>query len=153
MNWHIGIDPGKSGAIAFIFGKNISQFHTPLVGKEYDVSQMVKIITGSDTYRLENAFCVIEKVHAMPGQGVVSMFTFGYGFGLWVGIIASLRIPYILVAPQTWKKEMLKDTNRDKGASIIMAEQLFPDFRCKFKKDEALAEALLLAEYGRRIKK
>src|ERR1035437_7770475 len=109
----IGIDPGKGGAIGCLYDNKIAHAHTPLAGKEYDIAKMVDLVKGANKVPVfagsEDLFCVIEKVHAMPGQGVVSMFTFGYGFGLWVGIVASLRIPYILVAPQTWKKEMLKD--------------------------------------------
>ncbi|MFQ6105415.1 MAG: hypothetical protein ACE5OP_14165 [Candidatus Glassbacteria bacterium] len=51
----------------------------------------------------------MEQVHAMPKQGVVSMFSFGQGFGIWLGILACHRVPYELVAPQRWKREMLAD--------------------------------------------
>ena len=55
----------------------------------------------------------IEKVGAMPGQGVTSMFTFGYGAGVIEGVVASLsypngdsieRPPYEFVTPQAWMK-------------------------------------------------
>ena len=154
----MGIDPGLGGGVGFINNGKTNSFHTPTLknskGKnQFNTPAMVDIITGSGTYNLENIFCIIEAVHSMPGQGCVSVFSFGYGYGLWVGIVAALGIPYQLVAPQTWKKSLLQDTLKDKTASIVLAQQLFPDFHAKFKKDEALAEALLLAEYGRRIHK
>ncbi len=48
--------------------------------REYDVGKMANKL---DLPALREptliAFAVLEKVHAMPGQGVVSMFTFGPG--------------------------------------------------------------------------
>lgn len=101
---------------------------------------------------ISDLVAVLENVHAMPKQGVTSSFNFGRGFGLWeMGLIA-LKIPYTLVAPQTWKRELLADMSKDKGSSILRAKQLFPHIseHLKLSKDEAKAEALLMAEYGRR---
>ena len=44
----------------------------------------------------------IEKVGAMPGQGVSSMFQFGRSVGTIEGIIAALRLPISYVTPQKW---------------------------------------------------
>ncbi len=88
----------------------------------------------------------------MPGQGVVSMFSMGYGYGLLLGVIVALEIPYTLVAPQTWKKAMLFDMPaRDKAASLARAKQLFPTMSGEIGKHHGKAEALLIAEYGKRL--
>jgi len=47
---------------------------------------------------------VLERVGAMPGQGVSSMFKFGQAFGTVQGILAALKVPTHLVAPVTWKR-------------------------------------------------
>ena len=168
----IGIDPGKKGAIAIIKVENNSIFNIVIyscpvinVGKgkkvkmEYLVSDMVEIINYAGLYIVDtkDIFCIIEKVHAMPKQGVSSMFSMGIGFGLWQGILTALSIPYELVTSQRWKKEMLKDMPGDnqKAKSIIAAKRLFPNVSLKRtdrsrKDDDGLAEALLLAEYARR---
>ena len=58
-----------------------------------------------------------------------------------------------LVSPQKWKKEFNLDS--DKQKSIDTAKKLFPDVnlfrtnRCT-KEHDGMAEALLIAEYGRR---
>lgn len=154
-----GIDPGKKGAICRLFYKHgclpcpysISRLQlcpTIKVGKkeEYNLPAMIQAIEGSD-------LICIEKVHAMPKQGVTSMFTFGMGYGIWLGIIATLKIPVHLIAPQTWKKAMLRDMRKDKNSSIIRAKELYPTInlkptdRCR-KDSEALAEAFLIAKYG-----
>lgn len=95
----------------------------------------------------------LEQVHSMPKQGVASSFNFGRGFGLWEGLLAGMRFPYTLVSPQRWKKAMLADMAKDKGASVLRAKQLFPNCveQLKLVKDHNKAEALLLAEYGRRF--
>ena len=97
--------------------------------------------------------CVLEKVNAMPGQGVVSMFNFGQNYGFIQGVLKAHEIPYELVTPQKWKKEF--SCTSDKNTSIEVCKRLFPNVslkatdRCK-KDHDGIAEALLIAEYGRR---
>lgn len=147
-----GIDPGKSGAVCQLeyippTAQFISWDMCPLiqVGKKSvpDLMQMRNILTTCDEVW-------IEKVHAMPKQGVTSMFTFGMGYGLWQGIAIGLNKQLNWVAPQTWQKFWLKDMPREKGSSIIRAQSLFPniDWKMNKKNKEACAEALLIALYG-----
>src|SRR5437868_5437346 len=101
----VGIDPGLSGAVARI-DQTASAWATvndtptmtvksgPKLKRAYSIPEMVDLLQGNV------GFVVIESVHAMPGQGVVSMFSMGYGLGLWVGIVAALGIPYEMVTPQ-----------------------------------------------------
>lgn len=158
----IGIDPGLNGALAHI--NDVGNFATvqPVqtitrakgnsFKREYNVAAMIGFLNEIEN-KFVHTFCTIEAVHAMPGQGVTSMFSMGYGFGLWVGILTSLRIPFQFVTPQAWKKAMLYGTGKDKEASRLKAIQLFPQVadQLALKKDEGKAEALLIAEYGRRL--
>jgi crossover junction endodeoxyribonuclease RuvC len=155
---YVGIDPGLSGAIAIINqDKNIIHLiDTPVMattkkgGKtknDYLPYEMTVILKG-----LDSPHVFIESVHAMPGQGSTSMFRFGFGCGLWEGIIAALALPLTKVTPQAWKKELMAGM-KDKDAARIRAQELFPQcveqlFR---KKDCGRADALLIAEYGRRL--
>ena len=99
------------------------------------------------------ARCCLEKVGAMPGQGVTSTFTFGEGFGFIQGVLMALGISFQLVPPQKWKKEF--SLNSDKQKSIEVCQKLFPEVdlyrteRCK-KPHDGMAEALLLACYASR---
>lgn len=119
--------------------------------KEYNlflIAALLREICGA-----YHAIAILEKTHAMPKQGVVSMFRMGYGLGVWEGILAAQAIPYTLVAPQTWKAVMLRDMRRgarDKQASRLRAYQLFPQLaeQLKTKSSHGRAEALLLAQYG-----
>ena len=89
----------------------------------------------------------------MPGQGVTSMFHFGKSAGYIEGVLSALRIEYELITPQKWKK--MFDLHSDKTESIKVCMDIFPEVnllptpRCK-KPSDGMAEALLIAEYGRR---
>lgn len=48
--------------------------------------------------------CFVEDVHAMPGQGVTSMWTFGEHCGTLRGLLYALGIPVEKVQPKTWQK-------------------------------------------------
>ncbi|QXE86000.1 hypothetical protein KP003_16795 [Geomonas nitrogeniifigens] len=156
----IGIDPGQTGAVAILInGVCVNVFDTPTEqvkkGKgsktEYLPSEMAEILR---IHNKPGVHCFIEKVGAMPGQGVTSMFNFGKGFGLWLGILAALQIPYTLVTPQAWKKMLMQGIG-DKDAARGRAQQLHPEVTdwLKRKKDIGRADALLIAEYGRRATK
>ena len=74
-------------------------------------------------------------------------------FGFIQGVLKAYGIPYELVTPQKWKKEF--SCTSDKNTSIEVCKRLFPNVnlkatdRCK-KYHDGMAEALLIAEYGRR---
>lgn len=147
----IGIDPGKSGAIAILLDGKISlltAFETA------GLTDVAKAIVGEHRDSFEgHTACCVEKVGAMPGQGVTSMFSFGKTAGYIEGVLDAMGIPYQLVPPQRWKKEF--GLNSDKEKSIEVAKRLFPGVnlrrtdRCK-KDHDGMAEALLMAEYARR---
>jgi crossover junction endodeoxyribonuclease RuvC len=153
---YFGIDPGAKGGIAAIWGdKPTNAIPMPYGDGEYDVQAICKYLDyDKDEVR---CMCVMEKVHSMPKQGVASTFAFGKGFGILIGILGALEIPAMLVPPQAWKKVMLAGEDKsDKGSSIRVARRLFPGVslkassKCRTDHD-GMAEALLLAEYARRI--
>ena len=146
---YIGVDPGKNGGIAFIDIRH--EFVTPLV-KTYCYSDEELISLCSD-FKDFRVVCFLEQVHAMPKQGVSSTFNFGMNFGFIQGVLKAYAIPYELVTPQKWKKEF--SCTSDKNTSIEVCKRLFPGVnlkateRCR-KEHDGIAEALLIAEYGRR---
>ena len=141
----IGIDPGKSGGIAYIDSEQGFVFTEP-----YSDSSLIDLLKEAS---YGNAVCCLEKVGAMPGQGVVSMFSFGQSVGYIKGVLEAFRIPYQEISPKKWKSEF--GLNSDKAASAEVCRRLFPNVcllaspRCK-KPHDGMAEALLMAEYARR---
>lgn len=139
---YVGIDPGKSGALAVISDDG-SVSVVPFDPGTYKATLR---------YAAGPTRAVLEHVTAMPKQGVTGMFNFGENFGYIKGLLEANEIPYELVRPQKWKKEF---GISDKNASIEVCKRLFPYVclrrteRCR-KDDDGLAEALLMAEYARR---
>ena len=163
---YIGIDPGKSGFTSMSFPSGrISCYETPTMpsGKRevYDPAAMRKVLLNawdvSDPVVEDDIFCCIEKQQPFPQQGGVSNYSTGFGFGLWLGLLAGLRIPYVAISPREWKKVMLGGSAKDKAASIILAGQLFPRIdlkrtdRCKGPSHDK-AESLLLMEYAKKTR-
>jgi hypothetical protein len=152
----IGIDPGFDGAVVIISssGAGIKIYDTPTIKnkiqqknkREYAIWDMVNLLRG-----IKSPICALELVHAMPAQGVRSMWRMGYGYGIWEGILVALRIPYQTITPQRWRKNMLDGLPKGKFASIIRARQLYPTADLRLKKHDGRADALLLAEYLRRL--
>ena len=46
---------------------------------------------------------MIERVKAMPKQGITSAFQFGVGFGPVLGVLQALHLPTAFVTPAVWK--------------------------------------------------
>lgn len=142
---YIGIDPGKDGAMAVI-----SEYKTSVA--LFDMTVYKNYLDEMVWYG-EPLRCCLERVGAMPGQGVTSMFKFGENYGFIQGLLIAYSIPYELVTPQKWKKEF--QITGDKNSSIAVCKRLFPDVslrrtdRCK-KDHDGMAEALLLACYAQR---
>lgn len=146
----IGIDPGKNGGIAYINTEN-GYFETV----PYSNQELIHLCidTTHKNVGCSEVICCLEKVGAMPGQGVVSMFNFGASVGYIKGVLEAFYIPYQEISPQKWKKEF--GLTSDKAASAEICGKLFPGLsllatpKCK-KPHDGMAEALLMAEYARR---
>ena len=152
----IGIDPGISGSICFLQdGKILEVIEMPTMteGKKNK-----KQVNGSQIY---NEICriinniekqdirvVIEKVSAMPGQGVTSMFNFGQTFGAIKGICAALGLPIFFVRPSKWKKHF-ELINSSKDSSRTKAIEMYPLLSSELskKKDVNKSDAILIARF------
>ncbi len=138
----IGIDPGKGGGIALLRS-----------AKSIDASVFKMPETEMDTYTLlsslppEIDMVYLERVGPMPKQGVTSVFTFGYGYGVLVGILTALKLPITFVSPVKWQRHLGCLSGGDKNVTKRKAQQLFPTIKVT----HAFADALLIAEYGRQV--
>ena len=143
---YIGVDPGKKGGYAFVDDAGARTY-------PWDDQRFIEDLRVHAN-SAEKCIAAVEKVGAMPGQGTVSMFSFGQSYGFILGALAAFGIPYQLVPPRKWKAEygLLNTTKED---SVKVAKRLFPEVdllptpRCR-KESDGMAEALLLALYARR---
>ncbi len=142
----IGIDPGVSGGMALLSMAGV-------VLDSYKFNKATDHDIADTFYEWKNyeggCFALLEKVHSSPQMGVKSCFTFGRGFGFLNGLLVAYKIPYELVIPNRWQKFLGCQTKGDKNVSKAAAQRLFAE---QLKITHANADALLIAEYGRRIK-
>ena len=152
MPMHIGIDLGLFGAVAVLdhAGTLVVLHDVPTLTlstnrgtkQDYDVPGLVALL---QPYAGSQAHVMLEARQAMPGQGVRSMWTTGYGYGVCVGVLAALQIPYTPVRPAVWKRTL--GLGKDKEQAWLRAQQLYPGADLLRKQDRGRAEAILVAWY------
>jgi crossover junction endodeoxyribonuclease RuvC len=151
-----GIDPGLSGGIAIISEQGgvllvaDVPIHQTRAGKktraELDLGGLRALLTAQPIGQVW-----IEQVHAMPKQGTVSMFRFGFCAGAIIGLVAGLQLPYSLILPQRWQR--IAGCGPSPEAARQRAGQLFPAAvqHLSRKRDGGRADALLIAHVGLRL--
>lgn len=145
----LGIDPGVSGGLAWIDETGSTLEAVKMPATQGDVLLCVHHVTT----RSHQVRACIEKVNAgvfnKPGQrmGVTSAFTFGRQVERVQMAVMAHGIPFDEVLPAQWQLVMGCRTRGDKNVSKARAQQLFPSVKVT----HATADALLLAEYARRI--
>ena len=98
----------------------------------------------------------IEEARVQPVSGKRASFTTGLCYGLFQGICSALRLPYEIVAPKTWQKELLKGLATDtKVASVMYCLRKYPkeDWTAterSRKPHDGLTDAMCIAIYGKR---
>lgn len=149
----VGIDPGARGALAFLSddGHLVDVLDMPAVEVKTGGKLRTRIAPQAvalliDARRPVHAY--VERVGAMPGQGVSSSFTFGYAAGVLEGVLSALGIAVSFIAPAVWKRALKLPA--DKGNARQMAMQLWPARSADFTRvrDDGRAEAALIAHWG-----
>lgn len=95
----LGIDPGLSGGLAAICGNDVVTI--PMPETERDIFDWM-----TSSRDLLVSFAVIERVHAMPGNGVASMFKFGQNYGSLRMALVAAEIPFEEIQPRGWQKAL-----------------------------------------------
>lgn len=128
-----GIDCGFQGGISILSNEydNPIIFKMPVIKEEKIFKGKKKIKRSYDLLELrrifknnleKNSIIWLEKVSSMPGEGSVSSFNFGKGFGSIMGVIVGLFAHNpTLVSSQTWKKhfpELVTDKMKEIKSKI-----------------------------------
>lgn len=140
----IGIDPGVTGAVGCLCESAPEPLIWDMPANPRDLYERLSGFNSNVALQV-----VVEQAQAMPRQGVSSTFKTGYGYGVIIGVLAATGIPYRTVTPAVWKRAMGLQ-GKDKEASRALARSLWPTAPLGRVKDHGRAEALLLAEFGRR---
>lgn len=175
MKAYLGLDPGKLGGVVLIVPEQnkVYKWVMPLDGKPPKTvfnKQGYNDLLAKIKEKFPNVVAVLEEVHSIFGVSASSNWSFGNTFGMQeMGLVAN-RIPYHLVPPKTWQKEIWahsdkvmtvkkgksKESVDTKSTSLKAFKRLFPneDFRASVKSmvfHDGMVDAALLAEYGRRM--
>lgn len=148
-----GIDPGASGALAFLDSADwsLEVFDMPHVyvevnkkkRKHVDKAGLAKLLISKRVKLIST-----EKVHSMPDMPPHSMFSFGRYYGQIEMAALMMFADYLETDPAKWKAQM--GVSADKDYSRTRAGLLVP---CavpllKRKCDHDRAEAIMLAMFG-----
>lgn len=172
-----GIDPGKSGAVGVIYPDGtVDAWHNPVIIERKTTASKLKSgprkgqnvkrrtekrhndLSGRLSLLLPLAkasragydvIVTLEHISSMPRDGKVQAFAFGYDFGTWEMALVALKLKYLMVRPNVWRPAMV-GKEADKRDSLILCRRLYPKLDLPLAKDEARAEAILLADWQRR---
>lgn len=148
----IGIDPGVKGGMAYLWRdgrvKDVFSFTDK---SEQEISDKL-----DDWFRSTYPYfpaVYLEKVNTRPGEGHMGAFTFGRVYGLLRGLVIGKGATLKDVYPAMWQSRMECMTAGNKNVSKNKAISLFTKDRwdAPQKITHANADALLIAEYGRRM--
>lgn len=162
-----GVDPGKSGGLAIlaredsgfpevvdVFGLKPSDDMVDLINK------LKRLILYTKTKYRVRPVCFFEKGQAYSGQGVVSMFNYGFTNGCYFAPFIIFDIPVINVTPKEWQKyhkitvprkkatDKTKRRKYLKQQSLSRAKSLFPHLSTKIKNNDGISDSLLIGMYG-----
>ena len=165
---YIGIDPGKLGGIAAIDDRTGEAKAWPMPATERDVWELLHDLAfqgvvmalieeqsgrpprrapkkGWTCPRCKRGPCQVCGA-GMPAMGAKSLATFMTGYGGLRMAVVGCDIRLETVTALKWQTALKCRTGGDKNVSKRRAQELFPGLRITHK----IADALLLAEYGRR---
>lgn len=145
----VGIDPGKTGALAHLNGGTLHLVDLRVAVGELDGQWLFSQLRGPEAFDQAIDAVFMEATHAMPGNGSKGNFSSGFAQGAIVTAVRCAGIPLYRVPPATWKRKMGL-WGKDKNRSRDLAVELWPEYSQFFKlvKDHNRAEAALIARYG-----
>jgi len=163
--FNIGIDLGLRGAISVLadepYTKAIAPLPMPMIGDALDYHSLYKILKN---YEGTNCHVVFEKLGVIFGTSKATAFSMGYQAGAVEMACIALKLPYTLIPPKQWQKEMFqgipeitkpgKSSRDTKAMALVAVNRLFPDHHLSFgkasKPHDGLVDSILLAEYCKR---
>lgn len=138
----LGIDPGRTGALAILTGDGDLTLHD-MPGTTLELHDLISSLPLVSV-------CGLEALHPGPKMSNTSIARMFEDYGVLKGALAWRSITVQTVRPSVWKPAINLTSQKDMSRQKAM--ELFPDRAEDFKrvKDHGRAEAALLAWYARR---
>lgn len=152
-----GVDPGLTGALAVLInGRLVDVADLPVreegggtVKRRLDAAVLAAMVREvRRQHGVDSELAVIERVGAMPKQGVASVFSLGHTAGVIEATMLALGVPVEFADPVRWKR--LAGLGKDKSDARAKASLLYPEQAgfWRLKGQHNRAEAALIARYG-----
>lgn len=143
----LGCDPGVRGGLAVLAGDgrvaHVRAFYPDMTRNDLSAA----LYQAMDLLKAEGSLNVyLEKVNTRPGEGHQGAFTFGRVYGGLEQAFLAHGAKLHDVYPMTWQGRLECMSAGNKNVTKARAAQLFPGV----KMTHAVADALLIAEHGRR---
>ena len=144
----LGIDPGKTGALALLDPDCaiVAIEDMPDATGAALGAQIAALLADWSPHTIAAAW--VEFQTGRPGQSSSAMFTFATGYGAILGALGALHIPVHHVTPAHWKRT--QRVTKDKASSRQRFAELWGAHAGMVKrvKDDGRAEAALIARHG-----
>jgi len=137
----LGIDPGKGGGFVLLDAASAVLDACPMPGTPADILDVLR-----EWQMYDACHATLEHVRSTPAMGVVSAFTFGRCLGHLEAALIAVEIPHDVVAPLKWQTALGCRSGGNKNVTKRRAQELWPTRKWT----HTLADAALIAEYGRR---
>jgi len=109
-----------------------------------------ELLTWAATHSVDDLVAYVEKVSYKKGDGGKGSFTFGRAYQWPRSCLLAANIKIRNAVPALWQGKLGCMTGGDKNVSKQKAMKLFPTLHAQTAITHATADALLIAEYGRR---
>ena len=169
---YVGIDPGQQGAYAAVTETGTAvAVHTPfkqkrqrlnkrdkrgrykyrVVDSNYDFREIFKFFRWLKKLESSGTRIVvaIERQCTRPTDAKQVCFMVGRNQMLWEAMAGALGFKPRLIMPTAWKPKYVSK-GATKAESVRVCKKLYPEVDLPLAKDEARAEAILIADYVRR---
>jgi hypothetical protein len=149
---YVGIDPGISGAVAFLFRDIVHNYVLDLPrtvdGKDYDIPKLYDILLTESN----SAYPMTVAMEQVTRPAKLTRCA-----GIIEGLLTALDVSYtsatyIKVLPATWMRALDLPAPHKKADSLALARELYPEMADQLTraKDDGRAEAILIAHWLRK---
>lgn len=152
---YVGIDIGMAGGLAVLDCHGELMDVTPMLINGNALDLMAISDWVYNIVKVSSPQAYIEKVSAMPGQGVKSMFNFGFNTGALHAIMTTMSIPLHIILPTRWKQVVLvgMDWKHRKGSAVEFCRRMYPDVSLlatprSRTPHSGMADAICIARFG-----
>jgi len=144
FDYYLGIDPGRSGALAVLDADaKLLELHDVSSGEELGVLTIEPVLV--EVVKRGKALVIVERPLAFPGVPAQDQITLALAAGAAAGVCRSLGATVEFPTASQWKRK--SGLTSDKKLSQERARQLFGDALPKRVRHDK-CEAALLAHYG-----